>query len=86
MSDIGKQIVDGLEQLADEMEQGVFKHPADVSRCNGHIYADDKQVCPQRDTCVRFLSPPHDIENQCWVFVIGSDQIGNCNCYWPSEE
>ena len=56
---------------------------ADVSRCNGHIYANGKQVCPQRESCVRFLVPPvKDHPHQAWVFIAGSDQIGECTEFW----
>lgn len=55
---------------------------ADIARCNGHI---DKQVCPQRDRCIRFLVPPvNDHPRQAW-FVAGSDQVvGSCTEFWST--
>ena len=61
------------------VERVVRRLPADVARCNGHIYGDGKVECPQREVCLRFMSPPHDVPNQCWVFVAGNDQVGNCS-------
>ena len=59
------------------------KLAADVARCNGHIYHDGKAICPQRDNCVRYLTPPvKDHPRQVWVFVAGSDQIGECTEFW----
>ncbi len=58
---------------------------ADVSRCNGHIYFEGKQVCPQRDKCARYLVPAVEGHpRQCWVFVIGADQIGKCEEFWST--
>jgi hypothetical protein len=61
------------------VERLVRRLPADVARCNGTIYANGKVVCQQRGKCLRFASPPHDAPNQCWVFVAGDDQVGNCS-------
>ena len=58
---------------------------ADVARCNGHIYANGREACPQRDKCIRFLVPPvKDHPRQAWVFVAGSDQVGNCTEFWST--
>jgi hypothetical protein len=58
---------------------------ADVSRCNGHIYANGKQECPQRSGCVRFLVPPvKDYPRQSWLFVAGEDQMGQCTEFWKA--
>jgi len=52
---------------------------ADVSRCNGYIYANGKQECQQRSQCVRFLvTPVEGHPRQSWVFVAGTDQLGQC--------
>ena len=57
----------------------VNKMPADVARCNGNIYANGRQPCPQRDKCLRFLSPPHEQPNQVWVVVAGDERLGDCD-------
>jgi len=59
----------------------IRKMPADFSRCLGSIYHKGKVDCPQRETCLRFKSPPHDMPNQCWVFVAGEEYIGNCDSH-----
>jgi len=58
---------------------------ADVARCNGHIYANGREVCPQREKCIRFLVPPvKDHPRQAYVFVAGADQIGDCTEFWST--
>ena len=57
----------------------VRKLPADIARCSGLIDAGGMQVCPQRDNCLRFLSPPHQQPfRQVWLHIKGADQVGDC--------
>jgi hypothetical protein len=59
---------------------------ADVARCDGRIYANGSEVCPQREKCIRFLVPPvKDHPRQTWLFVAGSDQVGNCAEFWSTS-
>ena len=63
------------------------KLPADISRCNGHIYGDGKNECQHRDKCLRFLSPPHELPlQQRWIFVAGIDQVGDCSEFMKQNE
>ena len=74
---------------ADALLHGFVALPsiaADISRCNGHIYANGREVCPQREKCIRFLVPPFkDDPRQTYVFVAGSDQIGDCTEFWSTQ-
>lgn len=45
----------------------------DLWSCSGHIYANGRQECPQRNLCAKFRAT-----SMSHVFVTGSDQIGNC--------
>lgn len=59
--------------------------PADVSRCNG-IVVDGEPKCPLKDTCMRYLSPPHKL--QWWVSpTCGHEQVrlDGCELHWNSQ-
>ena len=59
----------------------MIKLAADVSRCDGSIYFDGiKNECPQREKCLRFLSPPHTYI-QVYIIIEGKEMVNNCDCF-----
>ena len=60
----------------------VARMPVDVARCEGVILVDEKTVeCPQRQKCLRFMSPSPDPTRQVYLFVEGELEVGNCSLF-----
>jgi hypothetical protein len=55
--------------------------PADFARCSGRVLVGEHpHVCPVRDQCLRFTSPPHDELRfrQVWCHIIGEENLEKC--------
>ncbi len=60
---------------------------ADIARCGGMIRVsrEDAVECPQRGTCLRYLSPINPVRP--WGTSILPDCVpGECDSYWPIQE
>ena len=66
----------------------VFKKPvrvlhADIARCGGaRVVGSDNVICPIRDKCMRYLSPPHEYQTYLLIAEPAGADVNKCEELW----